>query len=168
MPQKHNRKNDIIILGIFRTADPVRQILRDYASGFGYSLFCYDNLFDALGRMPIMDNSCTTVIASRSEAAWFDITAFETLINPSATYYVLWLDACHWHSVRQWHGRRNGLYSVSSLMQFDALLKTFSAAQLPASQNDPPPRPASDRRRSVLRTEPLSKEELNALLGAEQ
>ena len=167
MPQKHNHKNDITILSVFRPVDPVRQILRDFVSGYGYSLHCYDNIFDALAQMPIMDNPCTTVIAARPEAALFDVAAFDTLVNPNTTHYVLWLEQGRCQTLRQWHRRQAELHIVENLMQFDALLKTFTSAPQQAPQTCLSTPPASDRRRPALRMEPLSKEELNALLGAE-
>lgn len=166
MPQKH-KKYDTTILAIFRPADPVRQLLRDYASACGHVLCCFDDLFDALSRIPIMDNPRTTVIAARPETLTAEaVAAFESLVNLKTVHYVLWLDGLGCLDHRLDPFRPANLHLIDTIHRFDAVLRNIEPAPLNPQKRQPDV-PAAPSRRSVnLDAAPLSEEELHALLGA--
>lgn len=154
---------DITILAIFRPGDPVRQILRDYAAGAGGVVCCYDHLFDALGRMPIMDNPHTAVIVARPETLTAAAAAFEPLVNADATHYVLWLDGND-SSLRQWPLRPSNLHTARTAAEFGDILSRLQPVPVPPSC--PKTATPTGRRSMKLNTAPLSEAELDALLGA--
>jgi hypothetical protein len=165
MPQK-SEMNNATILAIFKPADPLREILRDYAFGKGHVLFCYNDVFDALSRMPIMDSARNTIITARPETLLPNVAAaFEPLVNPDATHCILWLDGDRYPGIGQWHSRPAYLHIADNLARFDAVLKSIR----PATRiNHKPPSipPVPSRRTLNLRAAPLTEEELDALLGA--
>lgn len=164
MPHK-NKLNKMTILAIFRAADPVRQILRDYAAGTGWFWACYNDIFDALSRMPMIDNPHNTIIIARPETFSPDaVAAMDSLLNPNTAHYVLWLDNSHGVLSRQWPLLRPNIHSASNRSQFETLIKTIA----PAAQNSPTPdsRPETGRTRFTLQIDPLTNAERDALLGA--
>lgn len=160
-----NKKYSTVILAIFRPADPVREILRDYASCKGCGLLFYDHLLDALSRMPITDAAPRTLITARPEGLSSDgVAAFEMLMSKDNTHYALWLDRGEYRYTAGRYLRPTLLHNVENLHQFDAILKNIESA----SQKTPPPclsePPAIRRRPFSVPSEPLSSEELDALL----
>lgn len=162
MPSKHDM--DITILAIFRPGDPVRQILREYAAGARGVLCCYDHLFDALSRMPIMDNPHTAVIVARPETLTADAAGvFEPLVNANATHYVLWMDGTD-SSLWQWPLRPANLHTARTMVEFCDILSRIQPVPVPPSCSKTAA--PTGRRPLKLNTAPLSEAELEALLGA--
>ena len=157
--------NTTIILAIFRPADPVREVLRDYAFAAGHRLYCYDHLFDAMSCMPIMDNAGTMLIAARTETLTAEaVAAFLPLVNADATHYVFWLDGSDCQGWRQWPLRPANLHAADTVPQFDAVLSSIRPplCKTPPSESESIP----SRRSLTIQPIPLSTAELEALLGA--
>lgn len=165
MPQK-NEKNSMTILTILRAADPLREVLRDYASVKGIGLLCYSDLCDAIGRMPIANTAGHTFIIARPEGlAPCGPAAFEALLSKENTHYLLWLDhsECPYRPGQQ--SRHGGLHSIQNIRQLDAFIEHIDTTVRTALQSPQNDRPTPPRRPLSLQTEPLSNEELDALLG---
>lgn len=163
-----SEKSDTTILALFRTADPLREVLQDYAFCKGYGLFCYDHLFDALSRMPIIDRTHKMIVALRPEKLTSgSMAAFEALAGKENTHYVVWIDAGECYSPSGRHTRPGKFHCVKNLLQFDALLNSIEIAPPTTAQASlPSTPPVPCRNRVNFHAEPLSEDELNALLGA--
>jgi hypothetical protein len=162
-----NEKNNTTILAIFRAADPLREVLQDYTFCKGYGVIYYDHLFDALSRMPMIENAHITFIVLRPEELTSEgMTAFETLSGNENTHFVVWLGKEERFAAAYHHLRPGKLHCVENLIQLDILLNTIKPA-LPAEKILSGKSPSSCRNRAEFRAEPLSDEELDALLGVD-
>ena len=165
IPQK-SEKNSMTILTLLRTADPLREVLRDYASVKGFRLLCYSDLCDAISRMPIANTPGHTLIIARPEGlAPCGPAAFEALISKENTHYLLWLDHSECPYLPGWQSRHGGLHSIQNIRQLDAFIEHMDKTAQASPQCVQSDRPTPPRRPLSLQTEPLSNEELDALLG---
>ena len=165
MPQK-NEKFNMTILAILRAADPLREVLRDYASVKGFGLLCYSHLYEAISRMPIANTSGLTLIIARPEGlSPHGPAAFETLVSKENTHYLLWLDRSEFPYLPGRQSRHSNLHSIQNLRQLDAFIEPIDKTAQASPKSHQGDRPTPSRRPLSLQTEPLSNEELDALLG---
>jgi len=153
------------IVAIFRPADPMREILRDYASCKGCAVLFYDHQIDAISRMPIASDAHATLIASRPEGlSSGGMAAFDMLTAKDTTHYALWVEHGEHRHAAGHSCHLNPVHSVENLHQFDALVKSLDSV----GHRTPPlglgKLPVSSGRLLNIPNVPLSAEELDALL----
>jgi hypothetical protein len=165
MPQK-SEKFSMTILTLLRAADPLREVLREYASVKGFGLLCYSHLYEALSRMPLANTAGHTLIIARPEGfSLYGPAAFETLVSKENTHYLLWLDHSEFLYLPERQSRHSGLHRIHTIRQLDAFIEHIDKTAQASPERVQSNRPTPPRRPLSLQTEPLSNEELDALLG---
>lgn len=153
------------IAAIFRPADPVRQMLRDSAFGHGFSISLYDHLLDAVSRIPLTPCAAATLIITRPETLSAEgVAAFDMLLGRESTHYALWLEDSDTHSVLRQYPLAIRPHPIENALRLGELLDHIESHRSHAvSQACVPPQLTSCRRPDLPR-QPLSSEELEALL----
>ncbi len=152
------------IYAIFRPADVVRDVLRDYAAHRGCRLTCFSHLWETVSRMPITCHDHTTIITARPERlAPEGIAVLDGLIESTNLVFILWLENGPSLDTIKRHFGKPKLYVSGSIHQFDDILKNLETSG-PLCQNGLK-KTKTVQKHPPIYTVSLSDEELNALRG---
>ncbi|HDS84130.1 MAG TPA: hypothetical protein ENN97_02910 [Phycisphaerales bacterium] len=157
-------QHNTTIHAIFRPADVVRDVLRDYAANRGCRLTCYSDLWETVSRMPFTHHDHTTIITARPERLTPEgIAVLEGFIESTNLVFILWLENGPSFSTIKRHFGKQNLYVSDNICQFDDILKNLEKSGL-FCQNKLE-KSKTVRKHPPIRTVSLSDEELNALRG---